>query len=80
LAKGMLDLWRDPALYMKLSRAAHKWSFSFSFDNTARAFRAALESALNDRQKPDGEAQGGRPQELGRGSTFRTNADEGPRR
>jgi len=52
MAKGMLDMWVSPVLHDRLSAAALEWARSFSFDNTAQAFRAALEAAIGSQAAP----------------------------
>jgi glycosyltransferase involved in cell wall biosynthesis len=42
LADAMLSLWAKPDQYQSMSAAASEWSATFSFDNTASAFREEL--------------------------------------
>jgi len=52
LADGMSRLWSDRELYRRLSAAARIWSETFSFDDMADVFRAALQAAQS-RSKED---------------------------
>lgn len=46
LAAAMLRLWRDPALYQRLSSEAMSWSNDFTFDTSAAEFRELLVDVL----------------------------------
>jgi len=46
LARGMIQLWRDPALYRHLAKEALAWSSMFSFDLTVKAVRQRLAQNL----------------------------------
>jgi glycosyltransferase involved in cell wall biosynthesis len=49
LAHAMRRLWTDRSLYRRLSDSAREWSRTFTFGETARAFRSELVAALGDK-------------------------------